>query len=210
MGARRGTDANVAAVCALRGPHRAGMDRSGRRRPREPRLLRRALGQGARRSRRQRADPALRADADPAPADRLWRARAARGAGRLHSRGARRRRAGTGGTVCRAQSRAGRRNRRAGAQGAPGRRARRRRRDCRVLFRTHSGRRSLARDVRALAQDGRAQPSATALPHARSVDASCGAFGDRRRCSPRRCALPVRTFRSNTDSRPDIRSTASR
>ena len=140
----------------------------------------------------------------------VWRARAARGAGRLHSRGARRRRAGTGGTVCRAQPRAGRRNRRARAQGAPGRRARRRRRDCRVLFRTHSGRRSLARDVRALAQDGRAQPSATALPHARSVDASCGAFGDRGAVPRDAGALPVRTFRSNTDSRPDIRSTASR
>ena len=55
MGARGRARRDFAAVRALRGESRAGMDRGGRRRSCHPRVLRAALGRGAWRGRRKRA-----------------------------------------------------------------------------------------------------------------------------------------------------------
>ena len=67
MGARGRARRDLAPVRALRGEGRAGVDRDGRGRSRHARVFRAALGRRARRGRRERARPALRAHARAAP-----------------------------------------------------------------------------------------------------------------------------------------------
>ena len=104
MGARRRARRDDAPLRALRGEDRARVDRGGRRRSRDARLLRAALGREARRGRRERARAALRPDAGRAPAAcRSARIDPGVGARGVHPRGARARRARDARRVPRAQ-----------------------------------------------------------------------------------------------------------
>ncbi len=159
VGAGRRARRNVTALRAVRRENRARMDRSGRGRPRDARLLRAALGRRSRRSGGERTRAALRTDPRPAAARFPRRHRPQDRARGVHSRGARPRRARDEGRLPAAQPEARRRGDRARAQGAAAGRAGRRRRHCRVLCGARCRRRLLARDFRTVARGNRARRS---------------------------------------------------